>query len=74
MSDKDRQKKDGRDKNKKNQARREAEATPGVKRDRSAHNRATDEQSRQSDAEDSAASTSSPPAARAHARKADKGK
>ncbi|HWQ32093.1 MAG TPA: hypothetical protein VNQ79_04355 [Blastocatellia bacterium] len=31
MSDKDRQKKDGRDKNKKNQARREDNQNPGVK-------------------------------------------
>ena len=44
MSDKDRQKKDGQYKNKKNQAPRKAEASPRAKRDRSAHNSLVDEQ------------------------------
>jgi hypothetical protein len=61
MSDKDRQKKDGCDKNKKNQARRKAEKRTGAKRDRSAHNTSADEQSRQAGAGDPDASASSRP-------------
>ena len=40
MSDKDRQKKDGRDKNKKNQEMRETNENPGQKRDKSAQQQA----------------------------------
>ena len=74
MSDKDRQKKDGREKNKKNQARRAAEAAPSVKRAKSAHNSDVTAGLASRAAERKAPASSSPAAARAHASKADKGK
>ena len=45
MSDKDRRKKDGQDRNKKNQARREVEAYPDIKRERSTQAHVAEKQS-----------------------------
>lgn len=75
MSDKDRMLKDGQDKNKKNQARREAESNPTLKRKLSAHNVPEDAaKTRKGRGTTPAESSSSPPAARAYASKAAKGK
>jgi hypothetical protein len=74
MSDKDRQKKEGQEKNKKNQARREAEAAPGVKQARSAQGEDATEGQTSRAAERRPPASSSPSAARMHASKADKGK
>jgi hypothetical protein len=77
MSDKDRRKKDGQDKNKKNQARRKAEANAGSKRTKSSRepsSRRTRRISGEVAAENTGAISSAPPAARAYASKARKGK
>jgi hypothetical protein len=74
MSDKDRQKKDGREKSKQNQARRAAEAAPAIKRAKSAHEGDVSAGLASRVAERRPPASSSPSAARAHASKADKGK
>lgn len=77
MSDKDRQKKGGQDKNKKNQARRKAEANLGLKRAKSSREEAprrTSKRSGEVATENTEAFSSVPQTARAQASKAHKGK
>ncbi len=78
MSEKERKKKDGKEKNKENQARRKAESNPDLKQDWSATSTSAQEgqstlQKRSAETS-SPASSSAPAAARAHASKAGKGK
>jgi hypothetical protein len=74
MSEKKRQKKEGQDKNKQNQARRQAEANPMEKRARSAVNTPAQRAETSMEVQRKLQPSAAPAAARAYASKAGKGK